>query len=290
MQVLVAGGTGMLGVPVVRHLVHLGHQVRVLTRSPAEARRRLGESVQTVQGDVKDRSTLDAAVAGCDALHVTLRGADDWMDYEAVENHGLRALLDASCGAGLRHVTYLSGAGRMYGCEQIPAVAIKLAAEQAIRECGLAFTIFRATHFMESLDLFISKHTATIIGRQPHRYHYLAASDFAHLIAQSLLNQDAFGRTFYAFGPQALTMREALERYRGILDPSLRITQLPIAVARLIGTVGQNRRLRFAASLFEGFALIGEEGDPEECQRILGKPQTTLDEWLRGRASRVRAA
>jgi len=286
MRVLVAGGTGMLGAPVVRHLVQAGHRVRVLTRSAEKARRTLGPEIEVALGDVEDPPSLGAAVKDCQALHVSLRGADSWRSYQQVENLGLLSLLAAARTAGIRHVTYLSGAGRTKGFEHLPPIEVKLAAEKAIRRSGIDFTIFRATHFMESLDLFIDGERATILGNQPHRYRYLAARDFAVLVASALTTEGARGRVLYAFGPQAFTMAEALRRYLGALRPGMRMSQLPIPVAKLIGTVTFNRRLRFAAGLFEGFAVIGEEGNPEECDALLGKPRTTLDEWLQARAAR----
>ncbi|HVN45565.1 MAG TPA: NAD(P)H-binding protein [Steroidobacteraceae bacterium] len=290
MRVLVAGGTGMLGAPVVRHLSGSGHRVRVLTRRPEVGRRLFGPEVEIAAGDVTQPATLAAAVAGCDALHVSLRGGNDWRDYERVEHHGLATLLERALEAGVRKVTYLSGAGEIGGHEQLPPVAIKLAAEAALRECGMAFTIFRATHFMESLQLFIRGGRATILGTQPHSYHYLAAHDFAALVSRALQTPASDGKTLTAFGPESFTMEEALTRYLAVLHPGAKLSHLPLAVARLLGTLTANRDLRFAATLFASFAAIGEAGDPQESDRLLGKPSTRLSEWLQTRLHEERAA
>jgi uncharacterized protein YbjT (DUF2867 family) len=283
MKVLIAGGTGMLGAPVVRYLVATGTRVRVMTRRPATARALFGDAVEITVADVTDQSTLAAAVRGCTALHVSLRGANDWRDYDAVERRGLRHLLGAAQAAGLRKVTYLSGAGAIVGNESLAPVRIKLDAEAAIRASGMSYVIFRATHFMESLALFVRGGRATLLGAQPHHYHYLAAEDFARLVGRSLACEVADRKVLYAFGPERFTMHEALTRYLRILRPEVRLTQLPLPLARLIATLTRNADLRFATELFAGFAAIGEAGDPRESDRLLGKPNTTLAAWLAAR-------
>ena len=67
---LVTGETGMVGNNLVRHLLRLGRNVRVLVRSPNKASLR-GLSVETVVGDVLDAPSLQTAMAGAsNVFHV----------------------------------------------------------------------------------------------------------------------------------------------------------------------------------------------------------------------------
>lgn len=65
--VLVVGATGAQGGSVARHLLGRGFRVRAMTRSPAsepaQALARAGAEV--VRGDLADRPSLRAALAGC---------------------------------------------------------------------------------------------------------------------------------------------------------------------------------------------------------------------------------
>ena len=70
MNVFVAGGSGTIGMPLVRALVMAGHHVTALTRSPAkrEMLEALGASVALA--DALDRDALAAAVTAAHPTHV----------------------------------------------------------------------------------------------------------------------------------------------------------------------------------------------------------------------------
>ena len=49
-RILVLGGTGMLGLPVVHYLADKGHRIRILTRNVVKTRNLFGDSVEILQG------------------------------------------------------------------------------------------------------------------------------------------------------------------------------------------------------------------------------------------------
>ncbi len=71
MHVLIAGGTGFLGKPLIKELQAGGHRVTVLTRSPDGARRALGQA--GLVGTLPDH---DVAIAAWTDLAGALRGVD----------------------------------------------------------------------------------------------------------------------------------------------------------------------------------------------------------------------
>ena len=83
-MILVAGGTGHLGIELVPLLTARGVPVRVVTRDPDRARQRLGESAQFAKGDARSPQTLEAAL-------------------RAIQTRGLRTKAWASR-AGRRHI------------------------------------------------------------------------------------------------------------------------------------------------------------------------------------------
>jgi nucleoside-diphosphate-sugar epimerase len=112
MNVFVAGGSGTIGVPLVRALVDAGHQVTALTRSPGnrEALHALGASA--VVADALDRDALAAAVAAAHPTHVIHqltalpkegpRRASDIAATSRLRVDGTRNLLRAAIGVRAR--------------------------------------------------------------------------------------------------------------------------------------------------------------------------------------------
>lgn len=280
-RVLVVGATGMLGAPVARQLANDGWTVRCLVRDVARARALLGDAFEFVPGDVTQPTSLDAAFDGCSAVHLNLRGGNTIDSYQRVEVEGAAHCIQAARRHGLSRVTYLSGSGRSSAeLERHFPVRVKRAVEAALSSGRVAWTSFRATHFFESLPMFVRDGRATVLGTQPHELHYVAARDYARMVSRALDEPAAASRALHVWGPEAFTMRQALMAYVAVHHPRLRVGRLPIPLARLIARLTGNRDLAFACDLFAAFADIGEAGDPAEANSLLGAPVTTLEQWL----------
>ena len=124
-MILVVGATGSLGGRIVRGLLEQGKAVRVFVRqnSPSEqmAQQGLAHTVQSLidagaqpgWGDLKDRASIEAAVAGVDTVISTAnsvkRGGEDTL--ETVDLQGTLDLIDAAQRAGVKRFLYASVQG-----------------------------------------------------------------------------------------------------------------------------------------------------------------------------------
>ncbi len=277
--ILVIGATGMLGRPVATKLHAAGYHVRLLARDPARTRTQFGDAYEVVPGDVTHPDTLAPALAGCDGVHINLAGGPHPADYDRVEHRGTAAVARAAADAGVAQITYLSGTSVSPDTVWFYQTAAKYRAEAAIRASGVPFTIFRASWMMESLPLFVRNRRATLIGRQTARLHWVAAADYAQMVVQAYQTPDARGTTLYVYGPEALTMPEALTRYSTLTDRSLTITQLPVWLASLLARTTNDPKLLDTARLLDYYTRFVETGSPTEAHALLGAPTTTLAQW-----------
>ena len=233
MRVLVIGGTGRLGAPVVKHLARAGNEVIVLTQSgrlPSDA----ADAVQAAPGDAVDRAAVEAALAGCDAVHVSVSGPAEGP-----------AVANAVAGAerrGTSLVSYVSGSATFPEHARFPEIETKLSAERAIIDSGLRWIILNPSFAMEILPMHVQRGLALYFGRQPHPMHWLAADDFGRAVARAYDTEEAREQRLFIRGPEALTVAEALRRYCAALHPGIsKPRSLPFWLAAAIATVTRDK-------------------------------------------------
>src|SRR4051794_32258279 len=104
--VLVTGASGFIGSHLTRALTEAGHDVRAMTRNPMRYR----GTGKPVAGDVGDRASLDAPLAGVDVAYslVPALGSDD---FERRAAEAARNSAAAGATAGVQRIVYLGGLG-----------------------------------------------------------------------------------------------------------------------------------------------------------------------------------
>ena len=275
-RILVLGGTGLLGKPTADQLKADGFQVRILARDVEKARNMFEDGFEIVQGDVSDLASLEKAMTGCHGVHISVGGPADQVSAENVA-----ALVPQ---LGVERISYISGATVAEESRWFPMVAQKLNAEKAIRDSGVPYTIFCPTWPMEQIVRFARGGKPSLIGKQPLPVHWFAAHDLARMISKAYLLEAARNKRFYVYGPEAMTMKTALQRYCAVFHPEVeKISVMPIWLAKLLGTLTGNEMLKFASGLMGYFDKAPETGDPSEANQILGAPGTTLDAWMETR-------
>lgn len=279
-RILVVGATGMLGKPVAEQLQADGFIVRVLSRSAEKGRQLFGAGYEVVAGDVENPASLTTALQDCQGVHINIKGGPKPADYERLEHQGTRAVVKAAKTAGVQQITYLSSYTSSEKNLLSAESYAKFYAEQAIQQSGIPYVIFRATWFMESLPLYIQGQQAMLIGQQPHPLHWLAAQDYARMVSRSYQTPTVLNKILYIYGPQAFTMRQALENYCQQVRPDVKISTMPIWLFKLLAYVTFNKEWKSVASLMAYYDKFGEEGSPAEANHLLGQPTTTLTTWF----------
>lgn len=272
-RILVLGGTGLLGSFVARQLQADGFQVRIMARDLDKAQGMFGEEFELLAGDVSDLQSLKEAMTGCQGVHISVGGPVD--QVSAANVAALAPQL------GVEQITYVSGSTVAEENSWFPMTAQKLAAETAVRESGVPYTIFCPTWPMEQLPRFIVNGQATLVGDKPMPWRWFAAADYGRMMCNAHQSDEALGKRLYVHGPESITMKEALERYCQAFHPEIQaVMVMPIEMARSVAESSGNMMLKFFAELMAYFQQVGEPGDPAEANDLLGAPTVTLDDWI----------
>ncbi len=112
MKTLITGANGFIGSAVMRRLLAANHEVRVIVRPGSELKNLDGLSVEIVEGDLRDKHSLERAVSGCNALFHLAADYRLWIpDPDTMYQTnvaGTRDLMLASAEAGIEKIVYTS--------------------------------------------------------------------------------------------------------------------------------------------------------------------------------------
>ncbi|MEU0792517.1 NAD(P)H-binding protein [Amycolatopsis sp. NPDC005961] len=190
-RILVTGGTGQLGRPVVERLRAAGEEVRVLSRRPAPG---------VVPGDLRTGRGIDSALAGVD---VVVHCATDFFGRET---DFARTLAEAARWAGGPHLVYVS----IVGVDRVPLgyYRSKLETEEFIAASGLPHTIQRATQFHALVrTLFAGASRLPVLPVPRLSFQPVDVRDVAERLADLALGDPA-GRAPDFGGPEILAAAE----------------------------------------------------------------------------------
>ncbi len=214
--VVVTGGTGTLGRPVVHRLLQSGSEVCVASRRACPDRHL---PHQWAQVDYRSDASTQAALAGANVVVHCANSA-----RRALDDHVVRAAVRA----GVEHFVYIS----IVGIDQIPFryYQNKMATERLLAESGMPHTILRATQFHDLAYQLVATLTKPWFAPLPKdwRVQPVDVSEVADRLV-GLTDQPATnGRAPDFGGPEIRTLPELAASYRDSIGrPPRRVLPLP---------------------------------------------------------------
>lgn len=283
-KIAVIGATGRLGAPVATELSK-HFQVRAIVRSPDKAREMLPPNVEIVKGDLKDIESLRTALNGVDAIYINLSTETTDLNlpfYE--EREGVKNIITAIQGMDIKYIAKIGALGayppalKTLKHNMVPNI-IRMEGHQIIADPGIPHTFFAPTHFMELLPNMINKNALQWIGNTDIKIYWISVLDYAKQVAKAFQNPENMPEHCPVQGPDAISIRQAMELFVKNYDPTLKIRIAPLWVMKLIGLF--NPKIKFVAHLFDYF---GNHEDPfyaTKTWKDLGKPETTLEMFIK---------
>lgn len=210
-MILVAGGTGTLGLETVARLTAAGQEVRVLTRDAAHL---TAPGVDVAIGDVRDPSTLAAAAKGTSAVISAVHGFSGGRGAgpEEVDDQGNRNLVRAAADAGVEHFVLLSVLDARPD-HPMSLHRAKHAAEKHLHASTMSWTVLRPAAYVETWIHIVggklpSCGPALVFGRGDNPINFVSVLDVATLAERALTDPALHGQTIEVPGPDNLTMEQ----------------------------------------------------------------------------------
>jgi len=109
--ILLTGATGYVGGRLLPLLEQRGDRARCLTRRPEALLGRVGPATEVVAGDVLDRASLTAALAGVDTAFYFVHSMGADRDFEEQDRIAAENFAQVAAAARVRRIVYLGGLG-----------------------------------------------------------------------------------------------------------------------------------------------------------------------------------
>jgi uncharacterized protein YbjT (DUF2867 family) len=286
--ILVAGGTGTLGSQILERLLARQFSVRVLTRDPARVHSSTGDQPEFVAGDVRDPASLRGAMRGVDTVISAVQGfvSSGGVTPASVDRDGNIHLIDAarSVGAAFVLMSVVGAAPE----SPLELCRMKYAAEAYLRASGLAWSIIRATTFLETW-IGLLERTArgsgrpVVFGSGDNPINFVSVADVATLVERVVLDTSTRGSTLEIGGPENLTLNQLASAVQRAAKRTSQARHVPRPLLKVMSVLLRPLRPDIARQLqaalvfdtadlaFDGFSAR------EACPHVLG---TTLSEVL----------
>jgi uncharacterized protein YbjT (DUF2867 family) len=279
MKILVTGGTGTVGVAVVKELLKRGAEVRVLARKQPEEGK-LPPGVEVAIGELLDPGSVDQAMRGVDKLFLLNAVTPDEL------TQGLIAY-DLAKRLKLKQIVYHS-VFRVDHFKDVPHFASKLAIENAMREFEVPFTIIRPNYFFQN-DATL-KDSLTKAGIYPMPLGQVGISavdirDIAEAEAIALTSDGHYGKTYNLNGPEALSGPKMASIWTGLLGKEIRYLGDGMDAfeeqmrKRAASWSAFDIRMMFQGYLERGF--VAEARDIETLTDLLGHTPRRYEDFAR---------
>jgi hypothetical protein len=281
-KILFIGASGMLGKPVVLELLRAGFPVTLLARD-VEKMQKLFPNALVVKGDVFDIASLEAAMVGQEIVYLNLSVAQSSKKSEPQpEREGINNIIEAAKKTSVKRIVYLSSLIKNYeGMNGFNwwAFQIKHAAVNAIKKSGLNYSIFYPSTFMECLDKQMLQGTRIMLaGKSEAPMWFIAGKDYGVQVAWAMKKAGNDNQEYVIQGLEPFTSDEASKVFIENAKSKIKIMRAPLAPLKYLGIF--NQRMNYAYHICEALNKYPEKFESENTWNDLGKPSTTLAEYI----------
>jgi len=282
-SIFVTGAGGQLGQLVIKHLLERDvapGRIIAGTRSPEKVSDLAAAGIEVRKADFEDLRGLTEAFSGARTVLIISTDALDGTDTRLKQH---RNAVSAAVAADVKRLAYTSLPNP--GSSLLTFAPDHLGTEQAIKDTGLPYVIFRNGWYQENLLRVLPNalksgqwHSAAEGGRTS----YVSREDIAEAIAAALAGSTSGSRTYTLTGSEALTTTE-------IGRLASRATGKPLSVVHVTdGQLATGLKTADVPEIFVSVLLSAEAemraGNlsivTDHVESLIGRPPRRIAEYL----------
>ena len=234
---------------------------------------------ETVAGDLNDPASLRPALDGAEGVFLLPGYAD------------MAGVLAEARRAGVATVVQLSGMSAGSGDLSNAITRYMAGSEQAVRECGLDWTILRPAAFMSNTFQWLPQLRAADVVRAPFarvRAAMTDPADVAAVAALALTEPGHAGHLYALSGPQPLTPADRVQILGEVLGRELRFEAQGDAEARAEMSAAMPAEYVDAFFNFYADGALDESAVLPTVADLTGRPPRAFAQWAAAHAAAFR--
>lgn len=275
-KVLVTGATGQQGGAVVDALrsgAYGEYEIYGMTRNAgSDAATALTEQgVHVVEGDMNDRASLDAAVAGMDYVYLVTTFFEEGPEMETTQG---KRMVDACIDADIEYLVYSSVAGADHA--PLEHFESKHRVEEYIADSDLEWTFVRPVYFMQNFawqEEAVRDGTLAIPLAEGVSLGVVDVADIGRMVATAFADPDTWAGEIVELAGDELTLEEFAAVFTEILGHDIRAVHVDIDDYR--AEAGDEM-----ANMYQWFNDQGYDVDIVSLSASTGIDYTTFAEYV----------
>ena len=289
--ILVVGATGLLGNAICQQLTADGKSVRGLVRAssdPVKVDRLKALGVETIQGDVRERASLDRAFQGVEAVISTVSAVPfsyvpGVNDIQTTDLEGITNLVEAARAKGASRFIYISFTGN--DGVDFPLQNAKREVERKLQESGLVYTILRPSFFMEvwlspAVGFDAANAKAAIYGTGENPISWIAVQDVAKFAVACLDHPAARNATIELGGPDAMNPLQVVRLFEQATGRTFEVQLVPDEALQAQQAAATDPLQQSFSGLMRCYGL-GDPVDMSAHAQSFAVPLTSLEDYVR---------
>jgi uncharacterized protein YbjT (DUF2867 family) len=279
-MILITGGTGTSGTPVVEQLSATGVPFRLMVRDPKKLASVDWPEGTIVAGDMSRPGSLGPALKGIERLFLLCPPTPNQVELET-------NLLNAAKAAGVRHVVKFSAmTAEPNATSRFPRAHGKV--EEQIRKSGLSWTFLRPTFFMQNL-LGLADMVRQGVIYQPagnSKAAFVDTRDIAAVAVAALTEPGHEGKAYNITGAELLSYDDVAAIFGKVTGKPVKYQDIPPAAAKqaMLGMGIPEWNVDGINELMDQMRADKYAVTTEIVRNVGQKPPTTLEQYVRENA------
>ena len=221
-KILIIGGTGNIGIELVKLFKNSEEDFQLLARTEARQKEFSDQNLRSIMGEVGDWPSIDNALADIDTVFLLTSPSPLMLDEH-------KGVIDRAIKAGVKKIVRLSAEPADANCD-MPLYAAHGQADDYLQNSGIDYAILRPHYFMQNIA---TMHGGFIKDKQMFAQYLgdatipmIDVEDIA-LAAFNVLTSDKHNnKTFILAGPQSISFADVATALSNSLGKQIQYVSL----------------------------------------------------------------